>query len=156
SYTSIPVPNATGGSGDWISADPTQSGRFAIMQRKGSDYEVFVTPDSGVTWTGPLAIAAPSASKPWMDYGSNGVLGVMWKDTAAGNVYSAILRPDATSFTTALQVNQQPDTTGFRSGPGDDLSWITVDGDFAYVGWGDTRSGYTNPYFAKVPLSLYQ
>jgi hypothetical protein len=156
-YTSHPVTDSaghpvSGGSGDWVSADPTQRGRFAVMQQRGDTYEVYVTPNAGATWTGPLKIAAPAAAKPWMDYGPSGVLGVMWKDTAEGKVLSVI--SNGGTFSKPLQVNSEAHE--FTSGLGDDLSWITFDKKHAYLGWGDTRNGYCHGYFAKVALSEYR
>ena len=151
-YKTIAVPKATGGSGDWISADPSRRGRFAIMQGKGDNYELFLTPDSGKTWTGPLTIPAANATKPWMDYGPTGALGVMWKDTKSGKVLSVLVQ--GTAVSRALQVNSVAHE--FTSGLGDDLSWITLDTKNTYLGWGDTRNGFCHGYFARIPLTEYR
>ena len=151
-----------GPEGIGVSADPTTPGRFALMQLSSDgNYELYTTSLDGngvpQVWSGPTIINPGSgANKPWMDFGPNGVLGVMWK-TADINVYATVSRDGGTTFATPVRVNGETfpaeDSTQFA---GDDLSWITVDGTNTYIGWGDTRTGYLNAFFARVPLSAYK
>jgi len=154
----VPVP-ALGAADDpvpWVSADPTHRGRFAVMVPRGSDLEVYVTSDSGKTWTGPAVIDATDADRPWFDFGSNGVLGLMWR-TTTGNAYSAVSFDHGRSFSAPLRVNAVPEPAGQYGPPGDRWSDITVAGGFAYVTWSDGRDGAPlDGIFAKVPLWLYR
>jgi len=139
-----------------VSADPTHRGRFAVMVPRGSDLEVYVTSDSGKTWTGPAVIDATDADHPWFDFGSNGVLGLMWR-TTAGNAYSAVSFDHGRSFSAPLRVNAVTEPAGQYGPPGDRWSDITVAGGFAYITWSDGRDGAPlDGILAKVPLRLYQ
>jgi hypothetical protein len=154
----VPTP-ALGAADDpvpWVSADPTHRGRFAVMVPRGSDLEVYVTSDSGKTWTGPAVIDAANADRPWFDFGTDGVLGVMWR-TTTGNAYSAVSFDHGHSFSAPLQVNAVTEPAGQYGPPGDRWSDITVTGGYAYITWADGRNGAPlDGIFAKVPLSLYQ
>jgi hypothetical protein len=69
----------------FLRADPSRRGRYAVMQETTSSMNVWVTEDSGDTWSGPVKLVEQSTSsnpqrnKPWIDYGPTGVLAVMWK-----------------------------------------------------------------------------
>jgi hypothetical protein len=160
-YQQAPIPGASsGGSGDWVSADPTHAGRFAAMQQVGPLLEVLITSDNGKTWSKPVHVSAGerTLSLPWFDYGPRGDLGVMWKATDASTskflVYAALMRAGDRRFSRPLQVSSAPSAgpDAANEGAGDDLSWITVDRSTAYIGWGDRRSGMLQAWFARVPL----
>jgi hypothetical protein len=163
SYKQATIPTAsTGGSGDWVSADPTHAGRFAAMQQVGDVLEVLVTSDNGKTWGQPLhlSISGRGVALPWFDYGPRGDLGVMWKSTdSAGNflVYTALMRAGSKAFSRPVKISTKPSAGAdfINEGAGDDLSWITVDRSNAYIGWGDRRSGILNAWFATMPLAAY-
>ena len=168
SFQSFPVTGPDGnpvtGAGEYVSADPTTPGRFAVMQLNDQGmYEVyFTTLDAAGKpqgWSAPVLVGPGSAAapnKPWMDFGPNGDLGVMWK-TNAINVYAAILRKGRAAFTQPVRVNNvtfsAEDPLAFA---GDDLSWIVLDNQNAYIGWGDLRTGDLNTFFGRVPLSKFQ
>ena len=90
------VPGDPSGGADpapWISADPTHSGRFAAMMRRDGNFEVYVTSNVGQAWTGPAVIPAADAFNPWIEFGSHGHLGVMWRariGTGGGDAFSAV------------------------------------------------------------------
>ncbi len=162
SYTSRPVTDPggvaidpVGLSGGWISADPTKKGRFAVMSRSGGNYQLWVTSDTGQTWTTSPPIPAPSATLPWMDFGWSGVLAVMWKNTQDGNVYSAISKDQGVTFSPVKRVNTTPQLPANGTCPGDDLSWIASDKDYTYIGWAHQRDGQCDGFFARVPLGCY-
>jgi hypothetical protein len=163
-YTQTAVRGAdSGGSGDWISADPTHAGRFAAMQQVGDTLEILITPDNGRTWSKPLhvSVAGRGVGLPWFDYGPNGDLGVMWKstdpDTKKFLVYAALMRAGSKTFSRPLKVSTTPSPGAdfVNEGAGDDLSWITVDRGMTYLGWGDRRTGMLQAWFASVPFSSY-
>jgi hypothetical protein len=159
--TAIAVPGANGGSGGWISADPSHKGGFALMDQVGNVFRVFVTRDAGKTWSKGVQItndATRAASKPWMDYGPNGVLGVMWRSTKNENtdleIYTTISRNAGLTFAKPIKVSSKPSPApNAADGAGDDLSWITVDKTDVLLAWGDRREGPTQAYFARVSLS---
>jgi hypothetical protein len=172
-----------GMTGDFISADPTKTGRFAVLLKTGTAFKVFVTESAGATWSAPTTVNAPhsgddSASrlpftsaldKPWFDYslsrtGPRGLLGIMWKSaTPQGkiDVYSAVSTDNGATFSQPMRVN----TVSFppepaEDGPGDDLSFLAFGAGRngkpnAYIGWGDTRNGHVEGWFGRVPVAAY-
>jgi hypothetical protein len=164
SVTAIPVPGATGGSGGWVSADPRSKGGFAVMDQVGNIFRVFVTRDAGKTWRRAVSVSndpGRTASKPWMDYGPTGVLGVMWRSAQSEGgtgveVYATISRNGGLSFARPLKISSKPSPpANAADGAGDDLSWITVDRTDVLVGWGDRREGPTQTYLALVPFRAF-
>jgi hypothetical protein len=168
--SSTPVPGATGGAaqptdGGWISADPSRKGGFAVMDQVGNAYRVFVTRDAGRTWSKGVQVTndpSRGASLPWMDYGSSGVLGLMWKSTVTEGsgfeVFATISRDGGLHFARPVRISSKVSPpTGIQANPsdgaGDDLSWLTVDGNELLLGWGDRREGPNQAYFARVPFS---
>lgn len=160
-YASTPVTGAVGGSGDWITADPAHAGTFSVMQQVANTLQVFTTRDSGKTWSRAFNLSNdPSRvlTKPWIDYGSTGVLGVMWKSTTAdGNhhdVYLALSKDRGASFLALIKVNNAPSPIApITYLAGDDLSWVTLDANYAYVGWGDMRSGDLQAWAARYEFN---
>jgi hypothetical protein len=154
---------STGGSGAWVSADPTHAGTFAAMQQVGDRLEILLTRDNGRTWSKPLSlnVAGRGVALPWFDYGPRGDLGVMWKSTnsATSNflVYAALMRAGSSTFSTPIKISAQPSAGAdfVNEGAGDDLSWITVDTAKTYIGWGDRRTGMLQAWFANVPFAAY-
>jgi hypothetical protein len=153
------VPSATLGATDpvpWVSADPTHPGRFAVMLPRGDDLEVYLTRDAGRTWTGPSVIAAPSAVKPWMEFGPTGLLGVMWR-TSAVDAYSVVSFDRGRSFSSPLKVNRTTQPPGDGQPGGDEWSRIVLDHRYAYVTWSDARSGGgIDGIVSRVPVSRYR
>ena len=163
--TGVLVPRPVQGAGadpvPWISADPSQSGRFAVMVPREPNLEVYVTNDAGQTWTGPTVIVAPDARRPWMDFGSRkGHLGVMWRTTAV-DAFATVSFDHGQSFSTPLQVNGATQPLDSSGPPGDRWSFITLDGSFAYVTWSDGRGTMSNGQslldgiLSRVPLGLF-
>lgn len=144
----------------FVSADPTRRGRFALMIPRNDKFEVYLTANAGRTWTGPSVIAAPGAAKPWMDFGANGNLGVMWRTLGGDmvNVYSAVSFDGGNTFSRPLKVNRSTHRYGFPGSGGDEWSRILLDRRNAYVTWSDARSpgGSIDAIVARVPLSVYR
>jgi hypothetical protein len=156
----------------WVSADPTHSGRFAVMVPRGDDLEVYITKDAGQRWTGPTVIAAPNAYKPWIGFGPTGLLGVAWRTvssfapggmpplipapTATIDAYSAVSFNGGRSFSAPLRVNHTTEPAGRRIEGGDKHSSIVFGGKYVYVTWSDGRTGgWIDGIMSRVPLSLY-
>ncbi|WP_131803630.1 sialidase family protein [Pseudofrankia saprophytica] len=151
------LPNLATGATDplpWVSADPTHNGRFALMIPRSDNLEVYITENSGAKWTGPTVIPAAGAVKPWIDFGSTGLLGVMWR-TSAVDVYSAVSFNRGKTFSPPVKVNKvtEPGVTA----AGDEFSRILVTDKYAYVSWSDGRNGGTpDGVLARVPISRYK
>jgi hypothetical protein len=160
-FPPVPVPGATGGSGDWITADPTHAGGFALMQQVGNALQEYVTRDLGKTWGHAVSLTNSTTrrlTQPWIDYGSTGALAVMWKSTTAdGNhfeVFLALSKDSGRTFAAPVRISSAPSALApITYLAGDDLSWVSLDGDYAYVGWGDMRSGDLQAWFARYRLS---
>lgn len=136
----------------WVSADPEQRGRFALMIPRDGHLEIYITDDAGVSWSGPAVVAAPGADKPWMEFGPKGLLGIMWR-TKGVDVYSTVSCDDGRSFSPPLKVNQM--TQPYADGGGE-WSRILLHDQYAYVTWSDGRGGHSpEGIMARVPLSLY-
>jgi hypothetical protein len=165
-----------------LAADPTHRGTFAALvlcAPSAHAVRVFVTRDLGATWreTADLADAPPSdyqgtpspfgVNRPWVAFGPTGALAVMWRQAygsarfpALGaavpgpqDVFLAMSVDGGRSFTAPTRLNTAmspvPDPRMFF---GDDISHVIVDSEFAYVVWGDWRSGELETWFRKVPL----
>lgn len=128
--SSTPVPGATGGAaqptdGGWISADPSRKGGFAVMDQVGNAYRVFVTRDAGKTWSKGVQVTndpSRGASLPWMDYGSSGVLGLMWKSTVTEGsgfeVFATISRDGGLHFARPVRISSKVSPpTGIQANP---------------------------------------
>jgi hypothetical protein len=172
------IPGTTGmagpcmGGNPCISADPTKTGRFAVMLKSGDSFKVFVTENAGGTWSSTSTLVAPhsgddsamqagfavASDKPWFDYslsptGPSGLLGIMWKSATPNgkiDVYSAVSTDNGATFSQPKKVNSvsfSPEAT--TDGPGDDLSFLAFGAGAngqpnTYTSWGDTRSPPTH------------
>jgi hypothetical protein len=188
-YPCKDIPGTTGMAGPCmggvpcISADPTVSGRFAVMMKSGESFKVFTTEDVGAHWSAPTTVGAPRSGddstmgapfssvpdKPWFDYGQSatgptGLLGIMWKSATPDgmiDVYSAVSTDNGSTFSRPKKVNRKsfrPEPT--EDGPGDDLSFLAFGAGEngkpnAYIGWGDTRNGKVEGWFGRASLAAY-
>lgn len=143
----------------WVTADPTATGRFAIMVPHGEAFAVYVTDDSGETWTDPTIIPADGARKPWIEYGPDGELGVVWRTLGGDivNAFAVISLDGGATFSPALRVNSEAQRWGFGISGGDEWSRILFDGDDVFVSWADGRTGGSlDGVLARVPVSLFE
>lgn len=138
----------------WVSADTTRRGRFALMLPRDDTFEVYVTENSGESWTGPTVINAPGGDRPWIEFGPTGLLGVMWR-TRAVDVYSVLSCDHGRTFTAPMRVNQATQPPG-NAGPGGEWSRILPYARDVYVTWADGRTGgASEAIFARVPMAMY-
>ena len=111
----------------WVAADPSHPGRFAIMSggEEVTDWQSFnpnellvsVTSDSGKTWSPTAHIGeAPSNPRwmPWIAYAPNGVLGVSYR-TKYGT--ASCLAPEQCSNTSYAMWAAISADGGFRFAP---------------------------------------
>lgn len=142
-----------------VSADPSHAGRFALMVPRGDDLEIYITDNAGEDWTGPTVIAAPNAARPWMEFGASGDLGVMWRTFTDGvmDVYSTVSFNGGETFGQPLKVNQRTEPYTQIQAGGDEWSRISLDSEYAYISWSDSRGGdQIDGIMARVPLTLYR
>jgi len=142
----------------WVTADPARTDRFALLLPRGDNLEVYVTNNAGRTWTGPSVVAAPGASKPWIDFGPKGTLGIMWRHVAGGLVdtYSTVSFDGGKTFPRTVKANRTSEPYTFLGSGGDEWSRILIHGKYAYVTWADAREGgAVDGIVARVPLSRY-
>jgi hypothetical protein len=132
-----------------VVADPTHPGRFAMLVQRGTRLLVYVTPNSGRSWSRGKEISQKTSStrfKTWISYSRSGVLGAGWRNGYADGTYDfwAAVSMDggfkwrpARRVSTARSAAQHPiwvggdDTSDVQFGPDDTL----------YASWGDWRTG---------------
>ncbi|KAJ4418486.1 hypothetical protein N0V82_005566 [Gnomoniopsis sp. IMI 355080] len=141
----------------WVSADPTKNGSFALMVPRNYSLEIYVTDDAGEHFRGPTVIQTPYAQRPAMDFGSTGLLGVMWRTNASNilDAYSVMSFDRGQTFSPPLKVTHMSHPVGETGQPGDRASFIATTDEYAYVAWSDGRDDMLDAIFAEVPLALY-
>jgi hypothetical protein len=158
---------AGGGLGGPIAADPTRSGRFAMLKSEGALYSVSVSDDYGQTW-GPFVIAATVTDatgfiKPRFEFSRDGVVGLMWRATYADGSYdicAAMSRDSGRTYSKALRVShaKSPARDPFRDGGGfgDDIQDLSMDKQTMHLVWGDSRAGFQGVWYGRVLLSAFE
>jgi len=143
----------------WVTADPTTRGRFALMLPHGDRLDVYITADSGISWSGPNSIVAPDAAKPWIEYGPSGVLGVMWRTLLddQSNVYATASFDGGHTFNEPLKINRTQHVYGYPGSGGDEWSRIMFANDNVYLTWADRRNGQDlDGILARIPLGAFR
>jgi hypothetical protein len=212
----LPVPsNST--STLWVAADPSRAGHFtvAVLNSTSTQFLVYQTVNFGSTWSGPTAVAEDATAdhfKPWINYSTQGVLGLMWRtDLGTGNsaatpvsasaltsnaisandvtpadeagcgdfeclppgfpddsndgdppngsysVWAAISYDGGASFSNPLEISSAPSPTPpvGATQSFDDDSFISLDGQHAYIAWADWRPGERSGFFSDVKLQAF-
>ncbi len=167
----VPVPSDSTGS-VLVAADPAAPGTYtlAVLDSTGTRFLVYTTHDSGRTWEPAHAAVTDNPGttklKAWMSYSRAGILGLMWRshtepgasETLPYEVFAAISHDAGATFSDPLQIS-----TAASPGPdpkmlegGDDTSFINLDGQDAFVAWGDWRPGDVSGYFSAVKLHAFR
>jgi hypothetical protein len=162
----VPLVNAATAPGPFLTADPSTKGRFAltVLDSTGTENQVYVTDDSGATWHGPTLVGETPANqrfKPWMSYSPSGQLALVWRtkySNGSYDVWSAIGHDGGQNgavFSAPVRVSSAtaPYPPGYYGG--DDFSFIVADRKYVHVGWGDSRSGATQDWYARIPLTSF-
>ncbi|MHB1582814.1 MAG: sialidase family protein [Acidimicrobiales bacterium] len=163
----VPVTDASSAPTPLIAADPSHKGHFAlqIFDSTGTENQVYTTDDAGATWAGPTDVAESPPDqrfKPWISYGPDGDLALVWRTwhgapgTSPYDVWAAVGRArgqGAPVFSAPVRISSA--TGSYPKGylAGDDFSWVVVAGRSVYVGWGDARSGPVQAWISRVPLA---
>jgi hypothetical protein len=79
--------NATGSI--LVAADPAIPGTYTVaaLNTAQTQFDVFVTHDSGMTWSGPSTVSDDPTTqkyKAWINYSPEGELGLAWRSVVAG------------------------------------------------------------------------
>ncbi|KAK1528529.1 uncharacterized protein CCOS01_06363 [Colletotrichum costaricense] len=119
----------------WVSADPTSTGRFALMVPRDFTLEFYIIDTAGERFTGPAVIQTPNAQRPAFDFGPNGLLGVMWRTNSSSilDVSSTVSFDSGRNFAAPIKVTAQPQPVGQNGQPGDRASFVSLTHTFAYV-----------------------
>ena len=162
----VPVVNASSSPYPLLTADPTHAGHYAltVLDATGTENQVYVTNDSGATWQGPTLVGEAPANprfKPWLSYGASGQLALAWRTMHSDksyDVWAAIARsggPNGAVFGTPVRVSTvaAPYPNGYYGG--DDYSFVSADKQYVHVGWGDSRSGNVQDWYARLPLTAF-
>ena len=192
------------GSQIFVAADAAHSGRFAVLVLPGNhvagglaglsasknvpqELHVATTGDSGRNWSSPTALGDEPGThitnRPWVAYGSKGVLAVLWRNAyppfnptsfltpGTQNVFAAISRDNGKTYSDPVQLNTAPSPPPDpKQLAEDDVSWVAVTSQYVYGAWGDWRatarnpvasgssppSGELNSWIARVPLSSFR
>jgi hypothetical protein len=164
----VPLQNAAAIPRAFVTADTVKKGRFAlaVFDKTGTENQVYVTDNSGATWHGPTQVAeAPANSrfKPWLSFGTSGQLNLVWRTryhNGSYDVWAATGRVQGQHgavFSAPVRVSsvaaKYPPLS--KNGEGDDFSFVAADQQFVHVGWGDSRTGPTQFWYARIPLSNF-
>jgi hypothetical protein len=185
----VPVPPDSTGS-IMVTADPMAPGTYslAVLNATGTEFLVHVTHDSGATWSQVPTVVTDNPSttkfKTWMSYSPKGVLGLMWRSTAADadvanptgtsgagdaseadppdppspyTVFAANSDDQGATFSDPLQIStgESPAPDPLMPFGTDDTSFINLDNQDAYVAWGDWRPGDVAGFFSAVKLQAF-
>ena len=148
----------------FVAADPSQKGRFSLMiprnvgATNNNDlvaFEVYTTDDCGTSWRS-ATIIANDGCLPWIQYGPNGELGVMWR-THHVHCYGVVSFDHGATFSQPLRFNAVIQPLGDTGCQCDHWSHCSIDGKFFHVGWSDCRTGGAlSAIYGRAPLSAFQ
>ncbi|KAK1521263.1 hypothetical protein CABS01_05768 [Colletotrichum abscissum] len=144
----------------WVSADPTSTGRFALMVPRDFTLEIYITHTAGGTFTDPAVIQTPDAQRPAFDFSPNGLPGVVWRTNSSCilDVYLTLSFDGGRNFAVPIKVTAQPQPqpVGQNGQPGGRASFISLTHNHTYVAWSDGRDGLLDAVLAEIPLDLLQ
>ena len=164
----VPLRNAAAIPRAFVTADPIRKGRFAlaVLDKTGTANQVYVTDNSGTTWHGPTQVAEAPAEprfKPWLSFGTAGQLTLVWRTLHSHGRYDVwaatgqVRGQRGAVFGAPVRVSSAAGSYPplSKEGGGDDFSFIAADQQYVHVGWGDSRNGPTQLWYARIPLSNF-
>jgi hypothetical protein len=163
----VPLVNAASSPGPFLTADPSTKGRFAltVLDATGTQEQVYVTSDSGATWQGPTLVGEAPANqrfKPWISYSPSGKLALVWRtkyNDGSYDVWAAVGTDGGQNgvvFSAPVRVSSKAGAYPAGYYGGDDFSFVIADNKYVHVGWGDSRSGATQDWYARIPLTAFK
>ena len=120
---------------------------------------VYVTDDSGRTWSRPAVLAEPGGVKrwlPWIAYGPGGALGAMWKTTAADGsftVWAAVSPTGSARFARPVRLSSAVSPGSVSQVAGDDNSHVALDRTTLHAVWGDRREGTLGVHYGRYSFA---
>jgi hypothetical protein len=149
-------PGAVLGGGANAVADPRTRGRFLLAHSEADGLVIYRTDTSGRRWgkVSTLTVPGRSASKVWLDWSPEGVLGLGWRATASsGYLFYGAVSYDAGKTWTVHRISkaESPASQGVWVA-GDDTSAVWVTKDRFYATWGDWRTGSLQTFWGGFPL----
>jgi hypothetical protein len=148
--------------GGIVAADPAPdgAGRFAVLFTNGNGLDVWRTSDAGSHWrkSATLRGGVGAPTKPWIAFGPNGDLGVVWRTTDQGgrvDVWAALARAGRTSFSRLQLAKGVAAPTSV--GPGDDCACnLSMDATTLAATWsGADASGQRQIFFGRVAYGRF-
>jgi hypothetical protein len=141
----------------YVAADPSRAGRYAlaVFNPDRTRLLVYVTADSGSTWSRPARLRAPSGQTPylpWIAYGPTGALGALWRVGYEDGTYAAwaaVSPAGATNFARPVRLSSARSAGPAYQLAGDDSSSVTLGADSLLGAWGDRRGGSLGIHFAR-------
>jgi hypothetical protein len=145
----------------YVAADPSKAGRYAVavFNPDRTELLVYVTADSGRTWSGPARLTTPSAQTlylPWLAYGPTGALGALWRAGYADGTYAAwaaVSPSGGARFASSIELSSARSPGPAYQLAGDDASSVTLGANALYGAWGDRRGGSLGIHFARYDFS---
>lgn len=170
-WTRHPVPASVIAGNVSVAADPSTPGHYTVAgsNSAGTQFAVYQTHDSGVTWTGPTMVADPAPFTKfflWTTYSPTGDFGMVWRarQEAGTNtpflVWATISHDGGATFAAPLQVSGAASPANpppqFNAA-GDDYSNIAFGQDRLFVSWADRRgpNGERNAFVGTVKLEAF-
>ena len=145
----------------YVAADPSHRGRYALMilDATRTHLLVYVTADSGRSWSPPATLAEDGGHgrwNPWIAYGPSGALGAMWRTRYADGTYAiwAAVSPGGDArFARAVRLSSALSPGPVYQGAGDDASYVTLDAVSLHAVWGDRRGGGLGIWYGRYDFA---
>jgi hypothetical protein len=141
----------------YLAQDPSRPGRYAVMVFDSAQTHllVYVTTDSGRTWSAAARLAEPGGLQrwlPWIAYGTGGALGVVWRTAAADGSYAtwATVSPrGGTAFAGPVSLSSKSSPGPVSQVAADDASFVALDRTTLHAAWGDRREGSLGVHYGR-------
>lgn len=132
----------------YVAGDPSRPGRYALVlfDEAQERLRVLVTADAGRTWSATWLREPGGVERwhPWVAYGPDGALGVLWRTTYPDGSYAAwaaVSPRGGTRFARPVRLSSALSPGPVTQVAGDDASGVALDGRDLVGVWGDRRGG---------------
>jgi hypothetical protein len=147
-----------GAASPMVAADPGTPGRFAVRLTRSSNHEVWVSTNSGDSWTQTLTITpatGDSFSRPWIAYSNsgNGALGVVRRTHHADGSYDVdvvVSQDGGFNFGPEIRLTAARGPAPSHDLGSDDCACnLHVDDTSVSATWGDATNGQRDLWFGR-------